>query len=88
MTADSNSRPHTPEGQTANGLYSGVQTPRTPLSSSLSLTEYTINPSPPNETTKQKAQSAVPDAFLLPNGFPDVRIIHCYPLEDKIGGAF
>jgi hypothetical protein len=67
------SRPVTPDNSNSNGLYSGVQTPRTPLSSGLALTEYTANPSPPTETVKQKSQSAVPEAFLLPNGFPDVR---------------
>jgi threonine dehydratase len=65
-------RPSTPDTPGSNGLYSGVQTPRTPLSSGLSLTEYTANPSPPSENAKQKAQQAVPEAFLLPNGFPDV----------------
>lgn len=67
------SRPVTPEGQVANGLYSGVQTPRTPLPSGLALTEYTANPSPPQESAKSKAQSVIPAEFLLPNGFPDVQ---------------
>lgn len=66
-------RSSTPENPPTNGLYSGVQTPRTPLSSGLSLTEYTANPSPPSKDAKQKAQQAVPDDFLLPNGYPDVQ---------------
>ncbi|KAE9969483.1 hypothetical protein EG328_006846 [Venturia inaequalis] len=69
--AVSTERPSTPETPPENGLYSGVQTPRTPLSSGLSLTEYTANPSPPSKDAKQKAQQAVPDDFLLPNGYPD-----------------
>lgn len=67
-------RPVTPDGPRAvnGGLYSGVQTPKTPVASTLSLTEYSANPTPPKESTKEKAQSLVPDAFLLPNGYPDV----------------
>jgi len=60
-------RPETP-----NGIDSGVQTPSTPSYTGLSLTEYTANPSPPSESVKAKAQAAVPEAFLLPNGYPDV----------------
>ena len=74
MAVANGSRPSTPENGASNGLRSGLQTPRTPIQSSLALTEYAANPSPPNETTKQKAQTAVPDAFLLPNGYPDVCI--------------
>ena len=82
MAVANGSRPSTPDNSTSNGLYSGVQTPRTPMSSSLALTEYTANPTPPNEPTKDKAQSAVPDAFLLPNGFPDVRSSRvCFPSD-------
>ncbi|KAF2402909.1 threonine ammonia-lyase, biosynthetic [Trichodelitschia bisporula] len=64
------SRPHTPESQITNGLYSGVQTPRTPTISSLAMTEYTANPTPPNEAATPKSQSVPPD-FLLPTGYPD-----------------
>lgn len=63
---DDYSRPVTPEN--TNGLAS----PRTPRETGLSLTEYTANPSPPSEDQKNKAQSAIPEAFLLPNGYPDV----------------
>ena len=68
------SRPVTPE---QNGEANGVSTPRTPKQTGLSLTEYTANPSPPSEDQKSKAQSAIPEAFLLPNGYPDV----CLPLS-------
>jgi threonine dehydratase len=57
------SRPTTPENG-ANGLGS----PRTPRNTGFSLTEYTANPSPPSGT---KARSVIPEAFLLPNGYPD-----------------
>lgn len=46
--------------------------PRTPSFQSLSLTEYTANPSPPSSTPKSKLKGVVPDEFLLPSGYPDV----------------
>ncbi|KAK5145471.1 threonine deaminase [Oleoguttula sp. CCFEE 6159] len=49
----------------------GTHTPQTPKMNSLSLTEYTANPSPPSSTPKSKIRSLVPEAFILPNGFPD-----------------
>jgi hypothetical protein len=36
----------------------------------LSLTEYSANISPPNERPRPKA--LVPEAFLAPDGYPDV----------------
>ncbi|KIW01601.1 threonine ammonia-lyase, biosynthetic [Verruconis gallopava] len=71
MAVVNGSRPHTPVDTPVNGLDSGAQTPKTPLQSGLALTEYTVNPSPPTESVKEKAQTAVPEAFLLPNGYPD-----------------
>jgi len=71
-------RPVTPctNGSSQDGLYSGVQTPRTPLlTASYALTEYSINPSPPTEQSKSKASTGVPEAFLLPNGYPDVPLL-------------
>ncbi|KAI9834601.1 MAG: hypothetical protein M1826_000003 [Phylliscum demangeonii] len=38
---------------------------------SLSLTEYTANPSPPLKDEALEARSLVPEEFLLPSGFPD-----------------
>lgn len=61
------SRPTTPENTT-----NGVMSPRTPKQTGLALTEYTANPSPPNESSRDKS-SVIPEAFLLPNGYPDVR---------------
>jgi hypothetical protein len=63
------SRPVTPDHGAA---LNGVGSPRTPKGTGLSLTEYTANPSPPSEDQKSRAQSAIPEAFLLPNGYPDV----------------
>jgi len=60
------SRPTTP-----THLTNGLPSPRTPKQTGLALTEYTANPSPPNEQTRDKS-SVVPEAFLLPNGYPDV----------------
>ena len=37
----------------------------------LSLTEYTANPSPPSKSSRPAASSQVPEAFLLPDGYPD-----------------
>ncbi|KAJ4286711.1 threonine deaminase [Kalmusia sp. IMI 367209] len=65
---DDYSRPTTPDGRSNTN---GVASPRTPKQTGLSLTEYTANPSPPSESPKSKAQSAIPEAFLLPNGYPD-----------------
>ncbi|KAF2027036.1 threonine dehydratase I [Setomelanomma holmii] len=60
------SRPTTPEAST-----NGVVTPRTPRNTGLALTEYTANPSPPTEASGWRANHVIPDAFLLPNGYPD-----------------
>jgi threonine dehydratase len=60
------SRPTTPE----NGA-NGIMTPRTPKNSGFALTEYTANPSPPPESPRPRTNDVVPDAFLLPNGYPD-----------------
>ena len=60
------SRPATPDN-TTNGLAS----PSTPRQTGLALTEYTANPSPRDESSQDKS-SVIPEAFLLPNGYPDV----------------
>ncbi|MCJ1322341.1 hypothetical protein MMC15_007689 [Xylographa vitiligo] len=49
----------------------GSSTPQTPKINGLSLTEYTANPSPPTENTTPNSSSPVPEAFLLPDGYPD-----------------
>lgn len=57
-------------------LPNGVPEPRTPTLHGLSLTEYTANPSPPSEKGRARSLSDLPDDFLLPNGYPDVRMLH------------
>ena len=41
---------------------------------SLSLTEYTANPTPPGTRYDCPRDWDIPEAFLLPNGYPDVRM--------------
>ena len=55
-------------------LVNGVSRPVTPHRNTLSMTEYSTNPSPPSEheTSKSKLRGVVPDEFILPNGYPDV----------------
>ena len=50
--------------------------PRTPSLNTLSLTEYSSNPTPPSESPRSKVRGLIPDEFILPNGYPDV----CSPL--------
>lgn len=56
-----------------NGSHDCSPRPQTPMVNGLSLTEYASNPSPPSKTPKPNALTQVPEAFLLPNGYPDVR---------------
>ncbi|KAK2782884.1 threonine deaminase [Emmonsiellopsis sp. PD_33] len=49
----------------------GSPRPTTPKMSSLSLTEYTANPSPPNERHGLPPDWDIPEAYLLPTGYPD-----------------
>jgi threonine dehydratase len=60
------SRPTTPDNDT-----NGIASPRTPKKTGLALTEYTANPSPPSELARSGTNDVIPDAFLLPNGYPD-----------------
>jgi hypothetical protein len=75
------SRPQTPAYRQTNGLYTGNNSPQTPLNHSFALIEYAANPTPtPPERVGQDASAAVvadagvPLAFLLPNGTPDVSL--------------
>ncbi|KLJ12242.1 threonine ammonia-lyase, biosynthetic [Blastomyces silverae] len=52
-------------------LTNGCGSPRTPRLNSFSLTEYSANPSPPNERHGLPPDWEIPEAFLLPNGYPD-----------------
>lgn len=60
------SRPTTPDDGT-----NGFASPRTPRQTGLALTEYTANPSPPSESPRPSTSQVIPEAFLLPNGYPD-----------------
>jgi threonine dehydratase len=68
----------------ANGVANGVNggsntasrpyTPqRTPSLSGLSLTEYSTHMSSPTEEKRARLKKIVPEEFLLPSGYPDVR---------------
>lgn len=62
----------TANGPTANGVHTPVtpQTPQ-PAPSSLALTEYAADPSPPTSTINTQT-AGIPEDFLLPTGRPDV----------------
>lgn len=62
----------------ANGVEvaSGQSRPETPAGR-MSLTEYSANPSTPPSERRAQIGEAVPEDFLLPDGYPDVsRAIH------------
>lgn len=52
-------------------IVNGHVAPTAPLSG-LPLTEYSVNPSPPEEDKKARIKKIVPDDFILPTGHPDV----------------
>lgn len=54
-----------------NGRAAENGRPSTPSRNTLSLTEYSTNPSPPSESPRNKIRGVVPDEFILPNGYPD-----------------
>ncbi|KAJ5373933.1 Threonine dehydratase biosynthetic [Penicillium concentricum] len=67
----------------------GVATPVTPKMSGLALTEYTAAPTPPSErehrTPGLPPNWGIPEAFLLPNGYPDyLRLILTSRVYDVI----
>ncbi|CAI7663117.1 unnamed protein product [Penicillium glandicola] len=66
-----------------------VATPVTPKMSGLALTEYTAAPTPPEEREQRTAglppNWGIPEAFLLPNGYPDyLRLILTSRVYDVI----
>ena len=61
-------------GTIVNGVNSRSRTPSLNVNS-LSLTEYSSNPSPPSSSPRSKVKGIVPEEDLLPNGYPDVRLI-------------
>ncbi|KAJ5812088.1 hypothetical protein N7474_008389 [Penicillium riverlandense] len=65
----------------------GAATPVSPKMSGLALTEYTAAPTPPSERSEPKYPPnwGIPDAFLLPNGYPDyLRLILTSRVYDVI----
>jgi hypothetical protein len=58
-------------------ITNGTTSPVTPKMSGLALTEYTAAPTPPSERAERitglPPNWGIPNAFLLPNGYPDVR---------------
>jgi len=67
--------PSTPPRKLQEGTKSatGNALPLSPRSFALSLTEYAANPTPDGgRTPKTKAKTSLPEAFILPNGYPDV----------------
>jgi threonine dehydratase len=55
-----------------NGVKNGR--PRTPSLNTLSLTEYSTNPSPPSEIPRNKIKGVIPDEFIASNGYPDASL--------------
>ena len=67
-----------------NGLRDGIalnghstDRPETPTGS-MALTEYTMNHSTPSAEKRAQINKIVPEEYLLPNGYPDVRA-KCLP---------
>lgn len=58
-----------------NGV-NGVRPASPPSVGNLALTEYSAKPSPPSEDATTSMKNIVPDEFLLPNGHPDVSLVH------------
>jgi threonine dehydratase len=66
-------------------LTNGAARPQTPKRSTLSLTEYASNPTPPSERSARALKYDVPNDFLLPNGYPDyLRLILTSRVYDVI----
>ncbi|CAM1504750.1 Fc.00g023410.m01.CDS01 [Cosmosporella sp. VM-42] len=53
----------------ANGI-NGDHRPHTPTTS-MALTEYSVNPSTPSEEKRARIKKIVPEEYLLPTGYPD-----------------
>lgn len=73
--------------ESINGSVYGTMTPKTPKLFTLSMTEYSTNPSPPQEkpSKQSEALSQVPAEFLMPNGYPDyLRLILTSRVYDVI----
>ena len=69
-----------PDEPATNGTTSGTATPILSKMGGLALTEYAATPTPPGERNEPTGPGlppnwGIPEAFLLPNGYPDVRSI-------------
>src|ERR1700754_2373066 len=63
----------------------GTSTPSTPRRSTLALTEYSSNPTPPSERALPTNRYDVPQDFLLETGYPDyLRLILTSRVYDVI----
>ena len=63
----------------------GTTTPLAAKVSNLALTEYSAAPTPPSEKVDQLGSApdwGIADSFLLPNGYPDVRLYLSVQLFD------
>lgn len=60
------SRPTTPDHSP-----NGIASPRTLKNTGLALTEYTANSSPLLELAQTRPHNVIPNAFLLPNSYPN-----------------
>jgi threonine dehydratase len=54
-------------------LTNGTTTPRFRKLSAFPLTEYTATPTPPSERHEPLQDPDIPELFLQPNGYPDVK---------------
>lgn len=59
-----------PDIMDGTNLLNNVHSRKSSKANAMPLTEYAANPIPP--VNKSPASSQVPEAFLLPDGFPDV----------------
>ena len=62
-------------------ITNGIHVRKSSKANGMPLTEYAANPT--NSVDPLPASSQVPEAFLLPDGFPDVNISHYYVYTRK-----
>jgi threonine dehydratase len=55
-------------------LTNGTTTPPIRKLSAFPLTEYTATPTPPSERHESLQDPHIPELFLQPNGYPDVKL--------------
>jgi threonine dehydratase len=65
----------------ANGVVNGAHgndRPHTPSNTDMALTEYSVHPKTPSEEKRARIKKVIPEDYLLPNGYPDVRLTPTY----------